>query len=240
MLTACLNKQLRDFHLHITLSVQQGEVLVLLGENGSGKSTTLNLLAGLLIPDSGSITLNDKTLFCRNSHIICPPEERNIGYVFQNYALFPHMSTFENVAFGLRMRKISRDQIQIQVHKTLEELGINQFCEEKVTDLSGGQRQRIALARALVIQPHLLLLDEPLTALDQRSREKIRLELRTHLVRSNRPTILVTHSRKDARILGDRVMILDQGRVIWTGHPDEVDTYIAQEEIPHISCGCQE
>lgn len=224
MLSARLKKKLRDFELDVTLSVHPGEVLVLLGENGSGKSTILNLLAGLLEPDQGSITLNGKPIFSEKEPDLIPPEERNIGYVFQNYALFPHMTTYENVAFGLKMRKMSRDQISTLVDRMLADLGMSQFRDEKVTNLSGGQRQRVALARALVIQPDLLLLDEPLTALDRQSKEKIRVELREELVKSNKPAILVTHSLKDARIIGDHVIILAEGKVIWTGKPDDLQS----------------
>ena len=234
MLNADLRKQLRDFYLDISLSVNPGEVLILLGENGSGKSTSLNLLAGLQNPDNGRIVLNGKTLFCKTSMVTIPPEERNIGYVFQNYALFPHLSTFENVAFGLKMRKLPKEQIQKQVHNMLQELDIDQFRDKKVTELSGGQQQRVALARALIMKPHLLLLDEPLTALDQKTRIKLRLELRKYLVKSNKPTILVTHSKKDARIIGDRVMMIERGKVIWTGSAEAIDKNF-EGEIPSFN-----
>ncbi|HPY59851.1 MAG TPA: ATP-binding cassette domain-containing protein, partial [Methanospirillum sp.] len=188
MLEVKMSKKLRDFDLDVEINVRPGEVLALLGENGSGKSTILNLLAGLLTPDEGEITLNGRILFSGADNRSIPPEERNIGYVFQNYALFPHMSAFENVAFGLKRRKIGAGEIQVLVSRMLEELGIGHLVSEKVTDLSGGQRQRVALARALVIQPDLLLLDEPLTALDRKTKEKIRQELREELVKSNKPS----------------------------------------------------
>ena len=132
------------------------------------------------------------------------------------------MSAFENVAFGLKRRKIGAGEIQVLVSRMLEELGIGHLVSEKVTDLSGGQRQRVALARALVIQPDLLLLDEPLTALDRKTKEKIRQELREELLTCNKPSIIVTHSLRDARMIGDRVIILERGTVIWTGQPDEL------------------
>ncbi|HQC00123.1 MAG TPA: ATP-binding cassette domain-containing protein, partial [Methanospirillum sp.] len=212
MLEVKMSKKLRDFDLDVEINVRPGEVLALLGENGSGKSTILNLLAGLLTPDEGEITLNGRILFSGADNRSIPPEERNIGYVFQNYALFPHMSAFENVAFGLKRRKIGAGEIQVLVSRMLEELGIGHLVSEKVTDLSGGQRQRVALARALVIQPDLLLLDEPLTALDRKTKEKIRQELRGELVKSNKPSIIVTHSIRDARMIGDRVIILERGK----------------------------
>ena len=240
MLTARLIKNLRDYQLSIDFTVNAGEVLVLLGENGSGKSTVLNLLAGLLTPDEGEITLNGRSVFRSEGNLSCPPEDRNIGYVFQNYALFPHMSVFDNIAFGLKMRKISKDLISGQIQKILEDLSIAHVRDERVTNLSGGQRQRVALARALIIQPHLLLLDEPLTALDQAARDKIRLELREQLVKSGQPSILVTHSMKDAQIIGDKVLVLQQGKVIWTGKPNELESGTRAPDLSRLACECHD
>jgi len=240
MLSAHLVKKLRDYQMDLELSVNPGEVLVLLGENGSGKSRVLNLLAGLLTPDEGEIILNEKTLFSREKEVSCPSEERNIGYVFQNYALFPHMTVFENIAFGLKMRKKPKNQILRQIETTLEDLEIAHVRNERVTNLSGGQRQRVALARAVIIQPYLLLLDEPLTALDQAARDRIRLELRDQLVHSNQPSILVTHSKKDAQVIGDTVMILEKGKVIWTGKPFELESGAGVPDLSHLSCSCDD
>lgn len=240
MLTARLTKSLRDYQMEIELSVRPGEVLVLLGENGSGKSTTLNMLAGLITPDEGEIVLNGNSLYCKKEGVSSPPEERNIGYVFQNYALFPHMSVFENIAFGLKRRNIPRGEIAARIDTILSGLGISHVRNERVTSLSGGQRQRVALARALIIQPHLLLLDEPLTALDQAAREKIRAELREQLVQSRQPAILVTHSLKDAMIIGDEVMILQQGKVIWKGRSDELKSETTGMDPSHPASEYQE
>ena len=235
MLEVHMKKKLRDFDLDVSFSVRPGEVLVLLGENGSGKSTILNLLAGLLIPDDGSISLNKRSLYSGSDFEALPPEDRNIGYVFQNYALFPHMSAFENVAFGLRRRKKVSGEIIKSVKQILEDLGIGHLTNERVTNLSGGQRQRVALARALVIQPDLLLLDEPLTALDRQAREKIRHELREELVKSNKPSIIVTHSLKDAEIMGDQVIILAEGKIIWTGRSDELQAHSGVSQVQYIT-----
>ncbi|MCA1916894.1 ABC transporter ATP-binding protein [Methanospirillum hungatei] len=235
MLEVQLKKSLRDFDLDVSLSVRSGEVLVLLGENGSGKSTTLNLLAGLLNPDEGIISLNERILYSGCTSVELPPEDRNIGYVFQNYALFPHMSAFENVAFGLRRRSMASVEIHKRVQHILDDLGVGHLMYERVTNLSGGQRQRVALARALVIQPDLLLLDEPLTALDRQAREKIRIELREELVKSCKPSIIVTHSLKDAEIMGDRVIILAEGKIIWTGQPNELEKHSGSPQVRYIS-----
>jgi len=239
MLVANLEKQLRDFALKIEFRVNPGEVLILLGTNGSGKSTVLNILSGLLNPDHGQITLNGNVIFNSDQKNTVPPEDRNIGYVFQNYALFPHMSVFDNIAYGLKMRKISKEQISTEIQKILEDLELAHVRDEKVTSLSGGQRQRVALARALIIQPDLLLLDEPLTALDPQAREKIRLELREQLVSSNHPAIMVTHSIKDAKIIGDRVLVLEKGTVIWEGRPDELENGTSPD-LSQLKCECFE
>ncbi|MDD1727460.1 MAG: ABC transporter ATP-binding protein [Methanospirillum sp.] len=240
MLTARIEKQLRDYPLMIDLTVNRGEVLVLLGTNGSGKSTVLNLLAGLLTPDKGEISLNGIPIFRSEEGISCPPEERNIGYVFQDYALFPHMTVFDNIAYGLKMRKVPKEIIENQIQATLHDLGISHVRNERVTNLSGGQRQRVALARALIIQPHLLLLDEPLTALDPQARDKIRIELREQLITSNQPSILVTHSIKDAQIIGDKVIMLEKGSVIWTGRPEELESGSGVPDLEPLKCECDE
>lgn len=222
MLTTRLVKKLRDFTLDVELTVKAGEVMVLIGENGAGKSTILNLLAGLMDPDEGEILLNNAILFGKKGAISVPPEERGIGYVFQNYALFPHLSIFENVAFGLRMRNLSAPEIRRKIELTLLDLGILGLAGEKPGSLSGGQQQRVALARVMITSPRMLLLDEPLSALDKRARDKIRDELRETLKRMNLPTILVTHSIRDARVLGDTVIALSRGEIIGSGVPDEL------------------
>ena len=222
MLHTRLIKKLRDFTLDVTLTVQSGEVLVLIGENGAGKSTILNLLAGLMDPDEGEIRLYDSVLYGNFGAISLPSEERGIGYVFQNYALFPHLSVYENVAFGLKMRKVPASVIQERTKQTLTDLGVWDLAAEKPGNVSGGQQQRIALARAMVTNPRLLLLDEPLSALDKHARDSIRIELKETLRRMNLPTILVTHSVRDARVLGHFVIAIKRGEIIGSGVPKDL------------------
>ncbi|MBA7466728.1 Spermidine/putrescine import ATP-binding protein PotA [subsurface metagenome] len=222
MLSVHAVRQLRDFILDVTLSVGQGETLVLIGENGAGKSTVLNLISGILTPDCGEIALGDRTLFSDKKRVDVPAENRHVGHLFQSYALFPHMTVSGNVAFGLRCRKVPRPEIADAVAEQLEAMHLSDLANVNVGRLSGGQRQRVALARALVLEPELLLLDEPLAAVDMRAQAAMRKELRNQIRNAGIPCIVVTHTLRDVLELGDRLCLIEEGRVAADGTPEEV------------------
>jgi sulfate transport system ATP-binding protein len=204
----------------VDLDVASGELVALLGPSGSGKTTLLRLIAGLEQPDAGTLLIGDRDALTR------PPGERGIGFVFQHYALFRHMSVFENVAFGLRVRprgvRPSRAEIQRRVEELLSLVQLDGLGPRLPNQLSGGQRQRVALARALAIEPLLLLLDEPFGALDQLVRVELRAALRTLHDRMRLATVFVTHDQDEAFALADRVVVLNQGRVEQVGTPAEI------------------
>src|SRR3954466_6628384 len=197
----------------IDLAVPPGEFLTLLGPSGCGKSTTLNLIAGFLQPDSGAIRLAGRSV------VDLPPFRRDIGIVFQDYALFPHMTVGQNVAFGLRMRKIGRREIERRVEEALELVQLSGFLRRRPGELSGGQRQRVALARALVIRPTVLLLDEPLSNLDAKLREEMQYELRAIQRKVGTTTIMVTHDQAEALSISDRVVVMQDGRATQIDEP---------------------
>jgi putative spermidine/putrescine transport system ATP-binding protein len=191
----------------IDLTVASGEFLTLLGPSGCGKTTTLNMIAGFLEPDAGSIRLAGRTVDR------LPSFKRDIGIVFQDYALFPHMTVAENVAFGLKMRRIAKPEIARRVAEALELVHLSGFGDRRPLALSGGQRQRVALARALVIQPTVLLLDEPLSNLDLKLREEMRLEITTLQRRLGITMVMVTHDQGEALAVSDRIAIMNKGRI---------------------------
>jgi len=220
VLEARVRKRLRDFPLDVEITVNPGEVLVLMGENGAGKSMTLNIISGIIPPDAGFIRLDGTVYFDPGNRIHVPVEDRGIGYIFQNTAVFPHMTVRENIAFGLRARHAPQDTVASRVDYWLRVMNLSNLAGIKAGMLSGGQKQRVALARALAPEPRLLLLDEPLTALDARSIRELKHFLREY-VRENRiPCILVIHRLRDASDIGDRVCILDHGTKVWEGNPD--------------------
>ena len=235
MLSVCVEKQLRDFLLEVSLSVAKGKTLVLIGENGAGKSTVLNLISGLLPPDSGEVILKGRVLYSQADQIDVAAEYRNIGHLFQSYALFPHLSVFDNVAFGLRCRKMPKMELASRVRGYLEEMNLAGLSGERVGNLSGGQRQRVALARALILEPDLLLLDEPLAALDVKSQATMRRELRESISLAGIPAIVVTHNFEEVLALADRVAVMNQGRIVQTGPPDEVFHRPNCEFIAHFT-----
>jgi len=191
----------------IDLDVRQGEFLTLLGPSGCGKTTTLNMIAGFLQPDAGAIYLAGRSVDG------LPPFRRDIGLVFQDYALFPHMTVAENVAFGLRMRRINRTEIASRVAAALDLVKLTGMGDRRPLAMSGGQRQRVALARALVIDPTVLLLDEPLSNLDLKLRETMRLEITEVQRRTGVTTILVTHDQGEALVMSDRIAVMNGGRI---------------------------
>lgn len=232
-LTAHVSLARDDFSLAIDLAAADGEVVGLLGPNGSGKSTTLRCLAGLESPEAGQIAISGKVVEDSTAGIDLPPSERSVGYVFQDYLLFPHLTVLENVAFGPRARGASRRESEAAARVWLERLDIAELADRKPSQLSGGQAQRVALARALVTDPDLLLLDEPLAALDAGTRATVRSVLRRHLAGVRGAVVLVTHDPLDAMVLADRVVVLEAGHVVQVGTPADVarrpaSTYVAQ------------
>jgi ABC-type Fe3+/spermidine/putrescine transport system ATPase subunit len=200
----------------ISFKLDSGETFCLLGASGSGKSTLLRMIAGLENPNSGSILFNDIDLAST------PPHLRDFGLVFQDYALFPHLNVNDNIAFGLKMRRLGQGEIAERVANSLGLVNLRDFGQRKVTDLSGGEQQRVALARALAIRPRLLMFDEPLGALDRSLREDLLNELRTILHQTGIPAIYVTHDQEEAFTIADRVLILHDGQILREGTPDEV------------------
>jgi molybdate transport system ATP-binding protein len=222
MLEIDIRKRLRDFSLEVKLDVARGEILMLVGDNGCGKTTLLNLVAGLQDPDAGRISLFGRVLYDSALKVNIPPESRNIGYVFQSYALFPHMSVYDNVAFGLWTRRLPESDIRLMVKDHLEASGLWDIRKAKAVDVSGGQKQRIALARALIIDPVMLLLDEPLSALDVHRQAQMRKELREMIHSACVPCIIVTHDLRDVACIGDRACLLEKGKIALTGSAQDV------------------
>ncbi|HEV7726999.1 MAG: modC [Modestobacter sp.] len=208
-------------HLDVDLTVADGEVLAVLGPNGAGKSTLLRVLAGLLPPDGGRVALDGDTVWDDGRDHV-PAHERSLGMVFQDHLLFPHLSVTENVAFGLRTRGVRRAPARAAAEEWLARVHLAGLGDRRPGELSGGQAQRAALARALVVDPRLLLLDEPLSALDARTRLTVRAELRRHLAEFAGSAVLVSHDPVDAMALADRVVVVEDGRVVQTGTPAEV------------------
>jgi len=219
-----LKAQLRvtrgTFDLDVDLTIAPGEVVALLGPNGAGKSTALRTLAGLLPLTDGRIALGESTWDDQEEFV--PAEKRPIGVVFQDYLLFAHLTALENVAFGLRARGTRRKEARQQAAVWLDRVGIGDYRHTKPRALSGGQAQRVALARALATGPSLLLLDEPLAALDASTRLQVRAELGRHLADFGGHTLLVTHDPLDAMVLADRLVILENGRAVQEGAPADV------------------
>jgi molybdate transport system ATP-binding protein len=210
------------FELDVDLEVKPGEVVAVLGPNGAGKTSLLRGLAGLLPLDAGRVALDGVVMEEPAASVFVPSERRPIAMVFQDYLLFPHLSVLENVAFGLRSRGASRPEATATAHRWLERVGLQAEAQRKPPSLSGGQAQRVALARALATNPALLLLDEPMAALDASTRVELRRDLRRHLESFRGVRLLVTHDPVEAMAMADRLVILEQGRVLQSGSPAEV------------------
>jgi molybdate transport system ATP-binding protein len=221
-LDAAVRLTLGPLDLDMEITIGEGEVVALLGPNGAGKTTLLRAIAGLAPFASGYVRLDGEVLEDTTSRRYVPTERRPIGFVFQDYLLFPHLSVLENVAFGLRARGTSRREASGKALQWLGRIGLEGFAETKPGELSGGQRQRVALARALASDPRLLLLDEPLSALDVTTRAEVRRDLKRHLSSFKGIRLVVTHDPLEAVALADRLIVIEKGHLVQTGTPDEV------------------
>jgi iron(III) transport system ATP-binding protein len=204
---------------HIRLEVHEGEMLTLLGPSGCGKTTTLRCIAGLERPEGGDIVIDGKSMLAQG---FVPPSRRGIGMVFQNYAVWPHMKVLSNVVYGMKLQKVSREEIRRRGTDVLELVGLKGLEERYPSQLSGGQQQRVALARALVRNPKVLLLDEPLSNLDAKLREKMRFEIKSLVRRMGITSVYVTHDQAEAMVISDRIAVMNAGNVVQVGTPDEI------------------
>lgn len=212
----------QGFTLDVPLAIPQGRTVALLGPNGAGKSTAVAALAGLIPLDGGRITLDGSPLDDPDADMFVPPEDRRIGVVFQDYVLFPHLTVAQNIAFGLRSHKVPRSVASEKAAAWLHRLGLDEYADHTPRDLSGGQAQRIALARALITEPDLLLLDEPLSALDATTRVQLRRTLADHLDQFPGPRLLITHDPTEAFLLADEIHVIEDGTITQVGTPDDI------------------
>lgn len=203
----------------IQLNIEKGEMLTLLGPSGCGKTTTLRCIAGLEKPEDGDIVIDGKPLLSKG---FVQPSKRGIGMVFQNYAVWPHMKVFNNVAYGLKLLKISKSEIRDKVQNVLELVGLGGLVDRYPSQLSGGQQQRVALARALVRNPKVLLLDEPLSNLDAKLREELRFEIKSLVKRMGITAVYVTHDQAEAMVISDRIAVMNAGNVVQIGTAKEI------------------
>jgi len=220
-----------DIHMHLgalhvlqgtSFTANKGEIVALLGASGSGKTTLLRTIAGLEIPGKGKIRIGDTEVFNDSSNILLPPEKRNIGLVFQSYALWPHKTVAENVAFGLTIRGKPKAEIEKRVSDMLEKLGLGHLGERYPFQLSGGQQQRVAICRALVYEPKVILLDEPLSNLDAKLREEARYWIRKLILELELCAVMVTHDQDEALAMADNVLLLKSGAIVQSGSPWDV------------------
>jgi iron(III) transport system ATP-binding protein len=204
---------------HIQLDVSRGEMLTLLGPSGCGKTTTLRCIAGLEKPDGGDIVIDGKPMLSQG---FVEPSKRGIGMVFQNYAVWPHMKVYNNIVYGLKIQKMSRQQMNEKAQKVLELVGLSGLEDRYPAQLSGGQQQRVALARALVGNPKVLLLDEPLSNLDAKLREELRFEIKSLVRRMGITSVYVTHDQAEAMVISDRIVVMESGNVVQIGTAQEI------------------
>jgi molybdate transport system ATP-binding protein len=221
-LTADLEVRLGRMKLDVSFGASSDETVVVLGPNGAGKSTMLRALAGLVPVENGRVTLEGRELENTRTGTRVPPEQRSTGFVFQDYLLFPHLSVLENIAFGLRARGVGRAHARSQAAEWLARMGLSEYAKASPRTLSGGQAQRVALARALAIRPRMLLLDEPLAALDAGARLELRHSLMRDLDAFDGVRMIVTHDPLEAIALGDRLIVLEAGRIVQTGRASEL------------------
>jgi len=207
---------------NVSLELQRGEIVALLGPSGCGKTTTLRMVAGLAAPDGGEIRHRDRILVSATRGVSLPPERRNVGMVFQSYALWPHMTVRENVSYPLRIRKVARPEIDERVARVLTLIGLGDLGGRLITQLSGGQQQRVALARALIYEPALMLFDEPFSNLDAQLRVQMRLELKALRRKVEMTGFFVTHDQTEALSIADRIAIMRDGRVEQVGTPRDI------------------
>ena len=213
-----LTKQYRELRAldNVSLDIEAGEFITLLGASGSGKSTLLNIIAGFIKPDAGTVEVDGRDL------TRVPPHKRGLGMVFQHYALFPHMTVFENVAFPLRRRRVPKQELTRRVQEALDIVELGRLGNRMPAQLSGGQQQRVALARAIVFHPRVLLMDEPLGALDKRLREQLQIEIKRLHRELGITFVFVTHDQEEALAMSDRIALLREGRIVQVGTPDEL------------------
>src|SRR5215204_2450442 len=207
---------------HVDFNVRDGELFTLLGPSGCGKSTTLMSIAGFQRPEDGRISVGGQIVFDAGRGIALPAEHRNLGIVFQSYAVWPHMTVAENLAFPLKVRRLKRSEIKERIAQTLELVEMEPYVKRYPHELSGGQQQRVALARALVYSPSVLLLDEPFSNLDAKLRERARTWVKDLQRTLGLTTIFVTHDQDEALSMSDRVLVMNQGQVLQVGTPEEI------------------
>ncbi|MDY0393813.1 ABC transporter ATP-binding protein [Virgibacillus halophilus] len=210
----------KDFYAvdHVSINFKQGELTTLLGPSGCGKTTTLRMLAGFEFPTSGKVIVDGEDITTQ------PSNKRDIGMVFQNYALFPHLTVYENVSYGLRIRKVNKSELKERTDSVLSLMGLEELSDRSPSQLSGGQQQRVAIARAIVTEPKILLFDEPLSNLDTKLRQYMRTEIRNLQRRLGITSVYVTHDQEEAMAISDQVVILNEGKVQQIGPP--LDIYL--------------